>query len=68
MIAPDATTYEYLQGRPFAPRGADWDQAVADWNTLSSDAGAVFDKSAAFDANEVVAKAVADILARFPPK
>ena len=50
MIAPDATTYQYLQGRPFAPQGAAWDQAVADWNTLSSDAGAVFDKSVAFDA------------------
>ena len=51
MIAPDATTYEYLQGRPFAPPGADWDKAVADWNTLSSDAGAVFDKSVTFDAS-----------------
>ena len=50
MIAPDATTYQYLQGRPFAPQGAAWDKAVADWNTLSSDAGAVFDKSVAFDA------------------
>ncbi len=51
MIAPDATTYEYLKGRPFAPQGTDWDKAVADWNTLSSDAGAAFDKSAAFDAS-----------------
>ena len=51
MIAPDATTYEYLQGRPFAPTGAAWDEAVADWNTLRSDAAAVFDKSAAFDAS-----------------
>jgi 3-isopropylmalate/(R)-2-methylmalate dehydratase large subunit len=50
MIAPDATTYQYLHGRPFAPTGAGWDQAVADWNTLRSDAGAVFDKSVAFDA------------------
>ena len=51
MIAPDATTYGYLQGRPFAPQGADWDKAVADWNTLRSDAGAVFDKSVALDAS-----------------
>ncbi len=51
MIAPDATTYQYLQGRPFAPQGAAWDKAVADWNTLSSDAGAVFDQSVAFDAS-----------------
>jgi 3-isopropylmalate/(R)-2-methylmalate dehydratase large subunit len=53
MIAPDATTYQYLQGRPFAPTGADWDKAVADWNTLRSDAGAVFDKSVTFDASEL---------------
>jgi len=51
MIAPDATTYEYLRGRPFAPTGADWDRAVADWNTLRSDAGATFDKSVTFDAS-----------------
>jgi 3-isopropylmalate/(R)-2-methylmalate dehydratase large subunit len=51
MIAPDATTYEYLQGRPFAPTGAAWDRALADWNTLRSDAAAAFDKSAAFDAS-----------------
>jgi 3-isopropylmalate/(R)-2-methylmalate dehydratase large subunit len=51
MIAPDATTYEYLQGRPFAPAGADWDKAVADWNTLRGDAGATFDKSVTLDAS-----------------
>ncbi len=53
MIAPDATTYRYLQGRPFAPTGADWDKAVADWDTLRSDAGAIFDKSVTFDASEL---------------
>jgi 3-isopropylmalate/(R)-2-methylmalate dehydratase large subunit len=51
MIAPDTTTHEYLQGRPFAPQGAAWDKAVADWNTLCSDAGAVFDKSVTIDAS-----------------
>ena len=50
MIAPDATTCEYLKGRPFAPQGADWDRAVADWDTLRSDVGATFDKSVTFDA------------------
>ncbi|MDH4166224.1 MAG: 3-isopropylmalate dehydratase large subunit [Gammaproteobacteria bacterium] len=50
MVAPDATTYHYLKGRPFAPTGADWDKAVADWNTLRSDAGATFDKSVSLDA------------------
>jgi len=51
MIAPDATTFEYLKGRPFAPQGADWDKAVADWSTLRSDPGARFDKSVTFDAS-----------------
>jgi 3-isopropylmalate/(R)-2-methylmalate dehydratase large subunit len=50
MIAPDATTYAYLQGRPFAPAGAAWERAVADWQTLRSDAGAGFDKSITIDA------------------
>jgi 3-isopropylmalate/(R)-2-methylmalate dehydratase large subunit len=50
MIAPDATTYAYLQGRPYAPAGADWERAVADWQTLRSDAGATFDRSISFDA------------------
>ena len=38
LIAPDETTFAYLQGRPMAPKGADWDQAVAYWRTLPSDA------------------------------
>jgi 3-isopropylmalate/(R)-2-methylmalate dehydratase large subunit len=50
MIAPDATTFEYLKGRPFAPQGAAWDQAVADWQTLRSDPGATFDQSVTLDA------------------
>jgi 3-isopropylmalate/(R)-2-methylmalate dehydratase large subunit len=50
MIAPDATTYAYLQGRPHAPTGADWDAAVADWETLRTDAAAVFDRQVALDA------------------
>ncbi|WP_449384982.1 3-isopropylmalate dehydratase large subunit [Cellulomonas soli] len=43
MIAPDQTTFDYLQGRPHAPEGADWDEAVAYWSTLRSDDDAVFD-------------------------
>jgi 3-isopropylmalate/(R)-2-methylmalate dehydratase large subunit len=50
MIAPDATTFDYLKGRPFAPHGADWDRAVADWQTLRSDPGATFDQSVTLDA------------------
>ncbi len=44
MVAPDATTIAYLKGRPFAPEGALWDLAVADWAGLASDTDAVFDR------------------------
>ncbi len=44
LIAPDETTFEYLKGRENAPTGADWDAAVADWKTLPTDDGAVFDE------------------------
>jgi len=43
MIAPDQTTFDYLQGRPHAPEGADWDAAVAYWSTLKTDDDATFD-------------------------
>lgn len=44
FIAPDETTFEYIKGRPHAPKGEDWDKAVAYWRTLKSDDNAVFDK------------------------
>ena len=50
MIAPDATTFEYLQGRPKAPSGADWDSAVQWWSSLPTDDGAVFDREIIVDA------------------
>ena len=50
MIAPDATTFEYLAATPRAPKGADWDAAVARWSKLPSDAGAKFDRSIDIDA------------------
>jgi 3-isopropylmalate/(R)-2-methylmalate dehydratase large subunit len=50
MVAPDDSTYAYLQGRPFAPKGAQWDKALAYWRTLPSDADAVFDREVSFDA------------------
>ena len=50
MIAPDQTTFDYLQGRPHAPAGADWDAAVADWSRLRSDDEAVFDLEVRLDA------------------
>jgi 3-isopropylmalate/(R)-2-methylmalate dehydratase large subunit len=53
MVAPDETTFAYLKGRPRAPQGAAWDQAVADWKSLPSDAGAVFDREVTLDASAV---------------
>jgi len=53
LIAPDETVFAYLKGRPMAPKGADWDAAVAYWQTLHSDAGAEFDKSVVIDAADV---------------
>jgi len=53
LIAPDDTTIEYLRGREYAPKGAEWDAAVAYWKSLPSDADAVFDREVAFDAAEI---------------
>jgi 3-isopropylmalate/(R)-2-methylmalate dehydratase large subunit len=53
LIAPDETTIAYLKGRPYAPKGAGWDRAVAWWRTLKTDAGATFDKSVTIDAAAV---------------
>ena len=50
MIAPDQTTFDYLEGRPNAPQGSDWDAAVADWKTLFTDDDATFDKEVVLDA------------------
>ncbi len=50
LIAPDDTTYEYLAGRPHAPKGAEWDAAVARWKQLPTGAGAVYDKELVLDA------------------
>ncbi|WP_286134157.1 aconitase family protein, partial [Erythrobacter donghaensis] len=49
----DDTTFAYLKGRPMAPKGADWDAAVAYWRTLKTDDGAVFDKSVVINAADV---------------
>jgi 3-isopropylmalate/(R)-2-methylmalate dehydratase large subunit len=51
MVAPDQTTYDYLKGRPHAPQGADWDAAVAYWQTLVTDDDAVFDAEIFLDAD-----------------
>ncbi|HVC50274.1 MAG TPA: 3-isopropylmalate dehydratase large subunit [Burkholderiales bacterium] len=53
MIGVDETTIAYLQNRPFSPRGALWDQAVANWRTLKSDVDARFDQEVSFDASQI---------------
>ncbi|WP_297821185.1 3-isopropylmalate dehydratase large subunit [uncultured Paraglaciecola sp.] len=53
LIAPDQTTFDYLEGREYAPKGQHWDQAVAYWSTLVSDAGASFDTVIELDATDI---------------
>ncbi len=53
MIAPDQTTFDYLKGRPHAPEGEEWDDAVAYWSTLTTDEGAVFDREVDIDASQL---------------
>jgi 3-isopropylmalate/(R)-2-methylmalate dehydratase large subunit len=53
MIAPDETTFEYIKGREFAPKGAKWDEALAYWKTLFTDADATFDKVLTYDAADI---------------
>ena len=53
MVAPDEATFAYLEGRPHAPKGQDWDDAVAYWRTLPSDEGATFDAEVFIDADEL---------------
>jgi 3-isopropylmalate/(R)-2-methylmalate dehydratase large subunit len=53
LIAPDDTTFEYLKGRPMAPKGAAWEQAEAYWRTLPSDEGAKYDKEVHLDAADI---------------
>jgi len=50
LVAPDQTTFDYLTGRDHAPSGADWEAAVADWSTLTSDEGATWDTEVVIDA------------------
>jgi 3-isopropylmalate/(R)-2-methylmalate dehydratase large subunit len=53
FIAPDETTFEYIKGREFAPKGEAWDEAVAYWKTLKSGDDAVFDKELVFNAEDI---------------
>ncbi|MFK4873128.1 3-isopropylmalate dehydratase large subunit [Novosphingobium sp. ZW T3_23] len=53
LIAPDETTIAYVEGRPYAPKGDDWDKAVAWWNSLATDQGATFDKTVSIRAEDI---------------
>lgn len=53
IIAPDEITYEYLKDRPMSPSGDEWDKAVAYWNSLRSDEGAVYDKTIIIPASDI---------------
>ena len=53
MVAADEKTFEYLKGRPYAPEGAMWERAVADWRTLPTDADAAFDREVRIDMTKV---------------
>jgi len=53
MVAPDDTTFAYLEGRPHAPKGADWERALEEWRSLPTDEGAAFDREVLIDATEL---------------
>jgi len=54
LIAPDETTFEYVKGRPMAPKGGQWEQALAYWQSLPSDDGATYDKEVTINASDIV--------------
>lgn len=54
LIAPDETTFKYVEGREFAPKGKNWDKALAYWKTLKTDENAKFDKELTFEASDIL--------------
>ncbi len=54
LVAPDETTYEYMKGRPHAPKGADWDKALEAWKKLPTDEGAHFDREVVIDGSQIL--------------
>ena len=76
MVAPDDTTFAYLEGRPFVPRGKDFTAAVEHWKSLPTDAGAKFDKVVKLDAAEIAPQVtwgtnpgmVADVTVEIPSR
>jgi 3-isopropylmalate/(R)-2-methylmalate dehydratase large subunit len=60
-VNPDETTFAYLKGRPYAPKGAQWEAAVNYWKTLPSDEGAFYDKEVVLDAADMNAAPIATV-------
>lgn len=54
LVSPDETTFEYLEGKPYAPKGEDWDRAVEEWKSLRTDEGAEYDKEVVIQAADLV--------------
>ena len=54
LVAPDDVTFDYLKGRRYAPKGADWDRAVEEWRSLATDEGATFDKTVVLRGEDIV--------------
>src|SRR3989454_991152 len=54
MIAPDETTFRYVEGRPYAPKGKEWEQALEEWRVLPTDSGAVYDRLVELDGSALV--------------
>ncbi|MEE4184851.1 MAG: 3-isopropylmalate dehydratase large subunit [Gammaproteobacteria bacterium] len=54
LVAPDAATIEYVKGRPYAPRGKEWEQAVTYWQTLKTDPGATFDRDITLECDDII--------------
>ena len=52
-VNPDATTFEYLKGRPYSPQGAEWEQAIAQWQSYASDPGCAYDDVVEIDAASI---------------
>ena len=53
MVAPDDTTFAYIEGKPHAPKGVEWEHALDDWRSLRTDDDAKFDAEFVFDAHEI---------------
>ena len=54
LLPPDEKTFDYIKGRPYSPKGEDWDKAIKFWKSLPSDKNALYDKEVVIKANEIL--------------